>query len=149
MNQALPIGPGIDKAGALRGAHPLVAVAGIEINLERIEIEIQKTRTVGAVDHHHDAVLVRQCDQLLDREHQSCGRGDVADEQHPCGRSDGSAKRLHHLLGVEWQRHFNASIERPALPAAMLPRSLAGAIFMIRCQDFVAWLERNRSAPGY
>ena len=66
----LVLGADVEEAGSLRRAEPLVQVAGVAIGADRLHVERDLTRGVGAVDHGEDAGLAGAAADLLDREDQ-------------------------------------------------------------------------------
>jgi hypothetical protein len=79
----LPVAPDMEEGRTLGCHEPLVAVARIEVRAQRIEVEWDVPRRVGAVDDCEDTPLPRDPDDALDREEQRRRRRDVRQEQHP------------------------------------------------------------------
>ena len=79
VDALLPVAAHVQEAGALRRAEPLVAVAGVEVRAERVEVEVDVRRRVRAVDDRDEPFGVRARDDLLDGEEEAGLRGDVRD----------------------------------------------------------------------
>ena len=55
LEQRLSLGPRIEKAGAGRGAQPLVTVPDIEVGAQVVQSEVDLARRVRPVDRRQDA----------------------------------------------------------------------------------------------
>ena len=131
LDPALVLRPRPEEAGALRRAEPLVAVAGVDVGAERVEIERQLARRVGAVDDRERSGRARRRADLRHREHERGRRGDVADRDRPRPRPDRGRELVR--LGVD------------ELRADELPRPRHGAVLVPRRQHLVAGLEAERA----
>ena len=80
VDPLLPPATNVDEACAFRGAEPFVAVAGIEVRVELLEVEVELCDCVRAVDDRHEAFRACARHDLLDREQQRRLGGDVGDE---------------------------------------------------------------------
>ena len=78
----LVLGQDMEEARALRRAQPFVAVAGVEVRSQALEVERHLTRAVGAVDHAQRPGFTRLRAQLLDRKEDGGRRADMADHEH-------------------------------------------------------------------
>ena len=131
LDPALVLRPRPEEAGALRRAEPLVAVAGVDVGAERLEVERQLAGRVRAVDDRERARRPRRRADLRHRQHERGRRGDVADRDGLRPRPD----RVDELvrLGVD------------ELRAHELPRPRDGAVLVPRRQHLVAGLEPQRA----
>ena len=81
----LAIPPHVQKCGAFRGAHPLVAVACVVGGTERLEVEWHHAGGVSAVDEGLDPPLAASAGTIVvEGEHDPGGTGDMV-EQHQSG----------------------------------------------------------------
>ena len=81
LDEPLTLRPNVEKPGALRRAEPFVAVPGVDVGAQPLEVERHVTRAVRAVDHREHPGLARPPAELLHREEKRRGRADVADEE--------------------------------------------------------------------
>ena len=134
LDPALVLRPRPEESRALRRAEPLVAVAGVDVRAERLEIERELARCVGAVDDRECPRRPRRGADLRHRQHERRRRGDVADGDRPRPRPD----RVHELvrLGVDEPR------------AHELPGPRDGAVLVPGRQHLVAGLEPERADDG-
>ena len=63
------LGPGPEEAGALRRTEPLVAVAGVDVRAEGLQLEWDVARGMRAVDDREHARNAGRRADLLDGEH--------------------------------------------------------------------------------
>src|SRR5690606_13584800 len=71
-------GPDVEERRSLGSAEPLVEVPGIDVGADRLHVEVDLSRSVGAVDDREDPFFPRSGTDVLDREDQSGSGGDVA-----------------------------------------------------------------------
>ena len=131
LDPALVLGPRPEERRTLRRAEPLVAVAGVDVRPERLEVERQLTGCVRAVDDRERAGRPRGGADLRHRQHERRRRGDVADRDRLRPRAD----RLRELLrlGVDEPRAYE------------LPRPRHRPVLVPRRQHLVARLEAERA----
>ena len=70
VDPVLVLGADVEEARALRRAQPLVAVAGVEVGAEPLEVERRLTRRVRAVDDDREPFRACAGDDRLDRQEQ-------------------------------------------------------------------------------
>ncbi len=130
-----------------RGAHsPLVTGGGVVVGPEGAEIDVELARGVRAVDHARDSRRPRPCAQLLDREADGRGRGDLADEEdarplrHPCPH------RLDDLLRSPARQLYPPWHEgRARAPAGVAPDDCHRPVLVIGRQHLVAGPQLDRA----
>ena len=108
-----------------------MAVARVDVGAERVEVERQLARRVGAVDDREHSGRAGRGADLRDREHERGRRGDVADRDRLRPRPDRRRELVR--LGVD------------ELRADELPGSRHGAVLVPRRQHLVAGLEAERA----
>ena len=99
-DERLPIAADLEEGGALRGAEPLVAVAGVVGGAQRPEVEGQHPRRVRAVDQHVDARSWSAGHQRLHREDDPRRAGDVVEQRQAGPGRHRRQHRLGDLLGA-------------------------------------------------
>jgi hypothetical protein len=65
INSGLVLGEGVEEAGPLRRQEPFVAVPGVEVGVERFDVEGHMRRCVRAVDNRHESERAGAGDDLL------------------------------------------------------------------------------------
>src|SRR5581483_7190098 len=84
----LPVRPHPEEPGALRRAHPLVAVAGVIRRAERAEVDVDHAAGVRTVDERVDAAGGERRHEPGDREDEARRARHVVDEREPRPRRD-------------------------------------------------------------
>ena len=134
LDPALVLRPHPQEACTLRCAEPLVAVAGVDVRAERIEIERQLPGRVSAVDDR-------------ERTDRTCCRADLRHRQHERGRrrdvADGDGLRLRPDRLRELVRLCVDEIR-----AHELPRPRHGTVLVAGRQHLVAGLEPQGADDG-
>ena len=64
----------------LRRAQPLVGVADVPVGTDGVDVEVDETGGMGAVDEHRNATGPAPADDVGDREHEGRRRSDVVDD---------------------------------------------------------------------
>ena len=140
----LAFGPHVQKGRAFGCAQPLVAVAGVEVRAQGVQVQVDLPWRVRAVDERRQAAAAGGLTQRGDGKDQRRGRRDVAGEHHPCARRDGGHHAVDEGFGVEGQRDLDAPIDRAGQRAHALPGGVAGAVFVVGGQHLVAGLQAQR-----
>ena len=99
---------------------------------------------MGAVDQHANAALVKVRDDVLDRQDQGRGRGDVIDD----GQLDPGGHRFEdaraHILGGGRQGNPRDADSRAGLAAAAFDRQPDGFVLMVGQEDLVTGRQVER-----
>ena len=133
--------PDGEKAAALRRAQPFVTVAGVEVRADRIQVEVELARPVGAVDDADDPGLARTPAQLLDREADRRRRADVAEEE----RRVCAPVTPPHTVSTISSALVHGTGTRPRHPRR--PRPLARVLPRERQAPY-SWSVESTSSPG-
>jgi hypothetical protein len=122
-----------------------VAIAGVEIGAQRIEVERDVAGRMGAIDHREDAALPGLEDRPLDWEDQRRWRRDVAQEQYPraIGKAgeDGVGEGL---FGDERHRRLDRRDFGAGAAGNVGPGLFECRVLVVSGQDLVAGLEVER-----
>ncbi len=136
LDQGLRLGPRVEKAGSLRRAQPFVAVPGVDVGLQGVELEVELPRRVRTVDDRERAVRPRE-------------RADAGDVVHAAGRP------LHVRAEDDpGARPRNELRERPphecraGAAGDVLPEDLEAAVLRVAEQHLVAGAEAERAGDG-
>ena len=111
-----------------------MAVAGVDVRPEVLEVERQLPRRVGTVDNRERTRRSRPCADLRDREHERRRGGDVADRDRPRPRSNRSEELLRLRVDKRGAGEF--------------PRPRHRAVLVSGRQHFVVRLEPQRADDG-
>ena len=134
----------VKKCGSLRRAHPLVAIAGIEVSAQLIQIKVDEGRRVRAINCDQRAMPMRNLDHLGDRQDQCGRRSHVTEIDHPGRRFQRPRKCLDHLRCLKWNIDLERSVAGAAACAVEFPGCLTGTVLVVRCEHFVARPEPER-----
>ena len=83
VDPLLPLGSRVEETGALRRAQPFVAVTGIEVRAELLQVEVELRDGVRAVDDRCETFRTCAGDDIFDRQQQRGLGRDVRDEHGP------------------------------------------------------------------
>ena len=134
LDPPLVLGPGPEERGSLRRAEPLVAVAGVDVRPELLEVERQLSGSVCAVNDREHAGCARSGTDLLDRKDKRSRRGDVADRDRLRPRAD-RTRELARLCVDELRSHE-------------LPGARHRSVLVARRQHLVLRAEAERADDG-
>jgi len=144
LEQRLHLAAHVKKAGALRRAEPLVAVAGVEVSTEAGELERDLPGRVRSVDdREHPGVSCPRA-QLLDGKAKRRRRGDVADEQRTCSRRE-STEQVADRCG---RRRVDLDVAGIPPLARVAPEQVVAAVLVRRRNDLVTRLQVQRAGDG-
>ena len=143
------VGPHVEVGGPLRGAEPLVAVAGVVGGTQRVELEAQHAWSVGAVDEGLDAALAQGGHQRLDRHAQARLARDVVDQNQPCPVGDRLEHALQHDRGIRDRKRQLHQDDRRAGPLRrVVQRVRAGVVLVVRDDQLVPDFELDAAQDG-
>src|SRR6478672_8888571 len=95
-----------------------------------------------AIDHRHYACSARPAANFGHREDDSCGRGDMADENQLCALGHTAPEMFDYLLVTgEGQRDGAVNVASASERAIETPGTVGSAVFVVSGEDFVAGLE--------
>jgi len=135
----------VQEGTALGSAQPLVAVAGVEVGAQGVKLHLDVAWCMGAVDqgqHPQGACVGAQGRQGKD---QRRGGGDVAREDQSGAPRHLGQQPLGEPRVVQRQGNLHLSVDRSGLLANTLPGGIAGAVFVVRGQNLVAWPQVQRA----
>ena len=146
LQEVLALRPGEEEAGALGGGEPLVAVAGVEVRPELIQLEVHVAGRVRPVDHRQDAGGPRASADLGDWEDEGGARGDVADGDHPRASGHAGPELLdERLRALDRQVDRLVDVTRALALAVVAPGAVDRAVLEVGGEHLVAGLEPQRA----
>ncbi len=142
LDERLVLRPDVEERRALRRAEPLVAVAGVNVGVDRAEVNRNLTRRVRTVDDGKDPCLPRTPAQLGDGKCQRRRRGDMAEEEHLGSRRHPAPDRLDNLVQGGYRKgHRSADVTRPRPGTHVRPGHVERPVLVVGRQDLVVRLE--------
>ena len=95
-----PVAANVERSRGIRPKHPLIAHHGIEVTVERVEVEGELSGGVRAIKEDVCALFVSQARHFLSRQGCAAVRGDMADRDQLGAVGQHRAIGTQHLVGV-------------------------------------------------
>ncbi len=142
----LVLGPDVQERGSLWRAEPLVEIAGVDVGADGLQVELELTGHVRAVDDRQDAGFAGAGANLLDRQDHRRAGGDVREEDRAGAVRDAVPERLDDRLATRRrQRDRLVDVAGAGLGAKVIPRHVQRAVLEVGRQDLIARLQRQRA----
>ena len=119
-----------------------MAVARVEVDVERAEVERDVARNVRAVDNRFDPPFAGAATKLLDRKPERSLRGDLTEEEDARPVVDAAPDLLRSV--VQRHRHGRPHVPRGGVGADVLPGEIQRAVLERGREHLVVSLERDR-----
>jgi len=120
-----------------------MAVAGVEVRAERVEVEIHVPRRMRSVDDRHEPFGPGARDDLLHGQEQPRFGGDVRDVDDPSTRGESREEPLDDVA-VERKRYLGPDVVRAGASADIAPRVVARSVLEVGRQHLLSGLEIER-----
>ena len=145
VDEGLQIAADVQEGRAFGGHQPFVAVAGVEIGVQRGQVQRDVTGGMGAVDDGIDATGAGMGHGVLDGEHQGGGRGDVGQEQDAGAVGDAVKDGLGEGgFGRQRQGDADGGDRGTGFAADIGPGFLKRGIFVVGGQNLITRLQVQR-----
>ena len=131
----------IEHTGFLGYHQPLMSTAGVKVATHSVQIYLEGTKALGAVDQSQDTPLSCDSTEILDGQSHSGDVGDMTDGQYSCFSAESLDERGQQLVLVMRRGSTRYALDAKAVSLSLdIPGHVVAGMILVPENDFVPWL---------